>query len=481
MNEPELLDLDRHRVAATVRRLAREDLAVFVQGAFRVLHDEPLLRNWHIDAIAWRLSQLANGKVRRQIITMPPRTMKSFIASVCLPAWLLGHRPGEKIICASYAQDLSREFAYQMRKLMLSDWYGRVFPATRIDPKRTSLDEIGTTRGGSRLSTSVGGTLTGRGGNVIVIDDPIKAKDAYSEAARESAISWFRGTVLSRLDNPRTGRIVVVAQRLHMEDLPGQLLTQGGWAELRLPLVADRDQRIKVSADAILERPAGDVLHEARFTEVEIARLREAMGERDFEAQYNQRPMPPGGALFKLQWLRRYNEPPKVHQIQGIFQSWDTAYDVQESNDYSVCTTWALSGRNCYLLDVYRERLEFYALERAVYKQREKWKADVVIVEKAGSGISLLQNITRERKNAWLQPKEPIGSKQDRASQQSPKFERGEIWVPQQAPWLQAFEDELASFPHGKHDDQVDSVVQFLASVDTGRLLNVADRARLIG
>jgi len=470
--------LDPHRVAATVRALAREDLSVFVQGAFRVLHDEPFLRNWHIDAIAYELIRLAEGKNRRLIITMPPRTMKSFIASVCFPAWLLGRNPGEKIICVSYAHDLSRDFAFLTRKLMESDWYRRIFPRTHIDPKRASLDKLTTTRGGYRYSTSAGGTLTGRGGAFIIIDDPIKAADAHSETVRESAASWFRSTVLSRLNNPKKGRIVIVAQRLHMEDLPGQLLAQGGWQELCLPLIADRDQQILLSPGIPAERPAGNILHEDRFDEEEIAALRAAMGERDFEAQYNQRPLPPGGALFKLQWLSRYDEPPPPQKVQAICQSWDTAYDIQESNDYSVCTTWALSGKNCYLLDVYRERLEFYALEKAVYAQRAKWKADLVFVERAGSGISLLQNIWHDGGNRWLQPKDPIGSKQDRASQQSPKFERGEIWAPREAPWLKAFEDELASFPHGKHDDQVDSAVQFLAALDTGRLLHYVDLAR---
>lgn len=478
MNDQAVLpDLDPHRLAATLRALAREDFCVFVQCAFRVLYSDEFLRNWHIDAIASELTRLANGDIRRLVVTVPPRTLKSFIGSVCYPAWLLGRNPGEKIICVSYAHELSGDFAFLTRKLMESDWYKRVFPQTRIDPKRASLDKMTTTRGGYRYSTSIGGTLTGRGGAFIIIDDPLKAADAHSETARENGVTWFKSTVLSRLNNPKEGKIVVIAQRLHMEDLPGQLLAQGGWHELRLPLIADRDQSIRLTSGTIIERPAGHILHEARFDEQEIAGLRAAMGEQDFEAQYNQRPLPPGGALFKLQWLSRYDERPPTRKVQGIFQSWDTAYDIQDSNDYSVCTTWALSGKDCYLLDVYRERLEFYALEKAVYAQREKWKADLVIVEHAGSGISLCQNIRRAG-HRWIDAKKPEGSKEDRASQQSPKFERGEIWVPREAPWLQTFEDELASFPHGKHDDQVDSVVQFLAAFDTGQLLRLANHAR---
>jgi len=469
---------DPHRLSATMRKLERTNFGAFVQGAFRVLHDEPFLRNWHIDAIAHHLTELAYGDIRRLIITMPPRSMKSFIASVCLPAWLLGRKPSNKIICASYSQELSREFAYQMRKLMQSSWYKSVFPRTHLDPKKMGLDEIGTTRGGYRLTTSTGGTLTGRGGNFIIIDDPLKAKDGQSQVAREAAINWFRNTVLSRLNNPRAGRIVVVAQRLHMEDLVGHLIAQGGWQELCLPLIADKDQEIPLSANAVAERLAGNILHEARFGPEDIAELRAAMGEQHFEAQYNQRPLPPGGALFKLAWLKRYDNLPQPYQAQAIIQSWDTGYEVEDDHDFSVCTTWAIVGKHCYLLDVYRARLKFYELEKAVYAKRAEWKADLVIVEKSGAGRSLYQNIRGQAGHRWIEVKTPEGSKEDRASQQSPKFERGEIWVPKEAPWLKGFEDELASFPHSKHDDQVDSVTQFLASVDTGQLLRRADQAR---
>ena len=474
-----MADLDTRHCQSTLRALAREDLGFFAIRAFRELYDEPYLHNWHITAIAWQLYCLILGHTTRLIITMPPRTMKSFLASVCLPAWILGRNPGEKIICASYAQPLSSDFAFQMRRLMQTEWYRQVFPNTHIDPKKLGLEEIRTTRGGYRLSTSVGGSLTGRGGNFVIIDDPIKAADAHSEVARENAMSWYRGTVASRLNNPKKGRIALVAQRLHMEDLPGQLSAMGGWDHLDLPLVAWEQQEIVLGPKAIATREPGNILHEDRFGEVEIARLRTEMGERDFEAQYNQRPLPPGGALFKLEWLQRFDQAPGPHQVQGIFQSWDTAYDIQEQHDYSVCSTWAVSGKRYYLLDIYRARLEFPDLEKAVYQLREKWSAEVVIVEKAGSGISLFQNIRRRNRNLWAVCLSPIGTKQDRASQQSPKFERGEVYVPNKAPWLEAFLSELVSFPHGKHDDQVDSVVQFLAAIESpgfGSALQAARR-----
>ncbi|NTZ42153.1 phage terminase large subunit [Altererythrobacter sp. SALINAS58] len=469
---------DLRRFLPDMRALARKDFLFFAVRAFEELHGGGYQHNWHIGVIAQQLVEATLGDTKRLMITMPPRSMKSFLASVCLPAWLLGRDPQEKIICASYAQKLAEEFAFECRKLMQTDWYRSVFPHTHIDPKKCNQEVIATTRGGRRRATSVGGTLTGLGGNLLIIDDPIKAADGSSEVARDRAIKWYGGTAASRLDDPKRGRIIVIAQRLHQEDLCGYLRQSGtSWSLLELPLIEWQNRTIDV-AGITLERPAGHLLHEDRIGEEEIARLRAEMGKRDFEAQYNQRPLPPGGALFKMEWLQRYDETPPPHQIQDIFQSWDTAYDIEEQHDYSVCTTWALSGKRYYLLDVFRKKLEFYALEQAVYDQRKKWRAALVIVEKAGSGISLWQNVRNKGGKLWLQTLRPEGSKQDRASKQSPKFQRGEVWLPRKAPWLSAFEDELGAFPHGKHDDQIDSVVQFLAAVDTGELLIKADQAR---
>ena len=474
-----MIEPDKAAFANAMDDLASSDLGYFCMRAFLELHDDKYSDNWHIHAIAHWLTKVEAGDVKRLIITMPPRHLKSFMASVCLPAWLLGRNPAEKIVCASYAHKLSEEFSFETRRLMQTSWYRGVFPGTHLDPKKCSAEVLATTKGGRRRATSVGGSLTGLGGNYVIIDDPIKAGDAHSEVVRESAMQWFSGTVASRLDDPKKGRIIVIAQRLHMDDLPGRLLATRQWQHLNLPMVEwEAMRKIEIAHGRIASRPAGDILHEERMGEEDIARLRADMGERDFEAQYNQRPLPPGGALFKAAWIQRYDEPPARHQVQGIFQSWDTAYSIDEGNDYSVCSTWALSGKLCYLLDIYRARLEFPDLEKAIQAQQKKWKADLVIVEKAGSGISLYQNIRRNGNGRWLQPLTPVGSKQDRASQQTSKFERGEIWLPRQAPWLTPFEEELLAFPHGKFDDQVDSVVQFLAGVDTGRLFNMVEQAK---
>ena len=297
--------MDAREFSRATDALARNNFSFFARRAFRELYDKPFRDNWHIEAIAHALTGAAAGDTRRQIIAMPPRSLKSFLASICLPAWMLGRNPGEKIVCASYSDRLSEEFAHETRRLMASAWYRDVFPGTHLDPRKSSLAVLATTRGGQRRATSVGGSLTGMGGNMVIIDDPIKAADAHSEVARENAMQWYRGTVASRLDDPKKGRIILISQRLHLEDLPGQLMAQGEWKLLELPLVEWTDREIEIAPGVICSRQAGQLLHEERIGEEEIARLRSEMGERDFEAQYNQRPMPPGGALFKGHWLKR--------------------------------------------------------------------------------------------------------------------------------------------------------------------------------
>lgn len=472
---PELDDRIADQMCLT---LAREDFVFFVIRAFAELYGRPLDPNWHILAIAHALEKVRRGETRRLNIAIPPRSLKSFIASVCFPAWVLGHNPREKIVCVSYSQPLAEEFAFDTLKLMQSEWYRSVFPGTHLNPRKSNRRVLETTKGGQRRTTSVEGALTGLGGNLVILDDIMKAGDADYEAARERALGWYSSTVTSRLDSPKKGRIINIAQRLHLEDLTGYLIEQGYWETLEVPLIEWKEREIEIGPDLTLTRGAGDLLHEDRIGEEEIAQLRAEMGERLFEAQYNQRPLPPGGALFKGEWLQRYDEPPEPRRVQGIFQSWDTAYDIEDQHDYSVCSTWALSGKKCYLLDVYRAKLEFPDLERAIYRLRAEWKADYVIVERAGSGLSAFQNIRAAGSNRWIDALSPQGSKQHRASQQTPKFERGEIFLPREAPWLRAFEEELLSFPHGRHDDQVDSVVQFLAALDTGSLLRLADNAR---
>lgn len=458
--------------------MCRMDFAFFVREAFRVLDPNvPFLDNWHIHAIANRFQRAHEGELTRLLVCIPPRHLKSIIGSVCFPAWVLGLNPSARLLCASYAQDLSESFAHQTRRLMTSSWYCQLFPQTRFDPRRCTKSDLGTTRNGHRLATSVGGTITGKGGDYIIIDDPMKASDAGSEVIRGNALDWFDGSITTRLDQPKTGRIIVIAQRLHVDDLPGVLVQRGGWHQLILPLIAQDTEVTQVTAEQKVFRQPGKLLHEARIGQVEAQRLKVDLGTRMFEAQYNQRPVPAGGYLFKREWLRYIEEPINPHTCEFIVQSWDTAYLTDEKNDYSVCATFAKRGDDLILLDIYRDKIEFPQQIKAVERLKRDWHADVVIFEGIGSGMSLYQTFSAGRQ-MWAACLKPKDDKVARAERHTPKFEQRRIVIPRDAPWRAAFEEELMAFPHGRHDDQVDAVTQFLQAVDLGTLGGAIARAR---
>jgi len=242
----------------------RNDFYSFVQAAMPIVAaQEKLLPNWHIEAMSYKLSRVLSGEIKRLIITVPPRNLKSICASVALPAFTLGHDPTRKFICLSFAQSLAEKHGNDCRALMQSPMYRRVF-RTRISSSKDTQQEFSTTAGGYRLATSVGGTLTGRGGNVIVLDDPLKPQEAYSEHARSSLTQWYCNTLLSRLDNKAEDAIVVVMQRLHIDDFVAYLLDQGGWTHLNLPAIAESEQHVQLGPERYYVRKPGEVLHPER-------------------------------------------------------------------------------------------------------------------------------------------------------------------------------------------------------------------------
>jgi hypothetical protein len=205
----------------------RQNLVAFSKKVFQFSSPgQQLDWNWHLDAIAYQFERVRRGENTRLIVNAPPRSLKSIIASVAFPAFLFGHDPSLRIICVSYSIDLAKKHSNDFRVIIESDWYKHLFPATRIGQYKNSEMEIEFTRRGYRLATSVGGTLTGRGGDIIIIDDPLKPEDAMSETRRSACNQWFNTTLLSRLDDKRRGAIVVVMQRLHVNDLTGFLLEQ---------------------------------------------------------------------------------------------------------------------------------------------------------------------------------------------------------------------------------------------------------------
>lgn len=442
--------------------ILRSDFASFIAKVFETLcPGDRFLPNWHIDALAWRLAPAASGKRLRLIVNLPPRSLKSIAASVALPAWLLGHNPSCRIIVASYADDLARKHARDTRIIMESAWYQRLFPGTRVNRRKNTETELTTTRQGFRLASSVGGVLTGRGGNVIVIDDPIKPADAESDLERRRVTDWYDTTLFSRLDNKEAGAIILAMQRLHEADLTGHLLEKGEFELLSLPAIATSDEIVPISNDASYRRLIGEALHPARESFDTLQGIKSSIGSRIFEAQYQQAPMPTAGNLFKANWIKRYASIPPREAFSDVVQSWDTATKIGEANDYSVCTTWGVAHNIYYLLDVLRDRWEFPDLLRTVAAHATCYRVNTVLIEDANSGAALLQSLRQQSHLNALGVKALV-DKRTRAAQQSATFEAGRVLLPNEAPWLAEFEKELLGFPNSRNDDQVDSAVQFL-------------------
>jgi hypothetical protein len=305
----------------------RTDPVSFIQRSFlTVVPHQTFVPGWHIEIIGHTLKQVMLGNITRLLITLPPRNLKSHCCSVAFPALVLGHDPSARIICASYGIDLALKFGRDSRAIMNSDWYRAAFPRSRLDPSKASEQEMMTLQRGYRLATSVGGGLTGRGGNYLIIDDPMKAGDAMSATHRASVIEWLSNTALSRLDDKRTGRVVIVMQRLHTDDLVGYLLdSNSDWMHLNFPAISDRPQWFDLGDGRLVGRDAGEALHPKREPLDALEQLRRTLGSHTYEAQYQQNPLPLEGGLIKWSWFMTYRQPPNPQPDDLIAQSWDTA------------------------------------------------------------------------------------------------------------------------------------------------------------
>jgi predicted phage terminase large subunit-like protein len=448
---------------AALPALLRTDLRFFVRKCFQtILPGTPYLPNWHIDAVVHLLMRVQAGDTTRLLINQPPRSLKSICVSVAYVAWLLGLDPTRRVIVVSYSNELAAELHRQFRMVIDAPWYRALFPAMR--PARDSGTELVTTAGGCRYATSVGGTLTGRGADIIIVDDPLKAEEAMSETARRRVIDWYAGTLVSRLNRKERDPIIIVMQRLHEDDLAGRLLEQGGWYQLDLPAIAVEESVIPIGPGKAITRRIGDVLHSERESGEALDRIKAEIGSLMFSAQYQQRPVPLAGNLIRRDWFSTYDQVPQSSPRDRIVQSWDIAMMTGEANDFSLATTWRMVGADYYLIDVFRGRLPYPDLRRKIASLAEKHGAHTILIEDAGPGMALLQDLQRDPPPRIPRPigQRPEGSKTDRMVAQSAVIEAGHVHLPKQADWLDTFLLELLAFPHGRYDDQVDSLSQFL-------------------
>jgi predicted phage terminase large subunit-like protein len=445
-----------------LRAALRQHLPAFVEKVFHTL--EPgtdFQHNWHIDHLCWQLARVADGEVRRLIINVPPRSMKSITASVAFPAWVLGRDPTQRLICVSYAEDLARKLSVDTRTVLESPWYRALFPKMQLASKRPRNTELITTQQGYRFAAGVGGAVLGRGADLIIVDDPIKATDALSAAERRRVAEFYDNTLFTRLNDKQRGGIVIIMQRLHQDDLVGHVLERDSWEVVSIPATATETKTYRLSEQPghVYRREAGEVLQDSREPRAILEQVRRSQGSLTFSAQYQQAPVPAEGNIVRREWLRFYTDPPSSFDFR--IASWDTASTLSESADYSVGTVWGAKGLDFYLLDLVRGRFEVPELRREVVRLARSWGVDQSVIEDSDIGRAIVQDLRRSGEYAAVL-KRPRFDKEARFLAQSARFEAGQVHVPVEAPWLAGWLEELLAFPNGRHDDQVDSTSQAL-------------------
>jgi predicted phage terminase large subunit-like protein len=445
--------------------ILQRDFLSFAHRAFGELNPQISLSIApHLEVIAGKLEACRRGQVTRLVINLPPRQLKSHLASIAFPAWWLGHNPAGHVICASYGQELAEKMARDCRRVMSSRWYKELFRTRLAD--RQAVQDFTTTAQGTRMATSVGGVLTGRGADLIIIDDPLKPDEALSESRRKGVNEWYDHTLLSRLNDKAKGCLIIVMQRLHQDDLVGHVLEQERWEVLAFPAIAAADEAHVIESPLgrhFFRRKVGDALHPERESAATLAHVRQAVGEYVFASQYQQNPTPLGGAMVRTKWLRFYDPGACPNRFDEVVQSWDTANKATELNDYSVCTTWGVHDKDYYLLDLYRGRLNYPDPKRKARELAQRHRADTILIEDKASGTQLIQDLKEEHMFAVTPYSPPPGTdKIMRLYAQTSMFENGRVLLPRRASWLADYINELTSFPGSKHDDQVDATTQAL-------------------
>lgn len=454
-------------------------LTEFAAAAWPNIERKRYFYNWHIGAIARHLEAVSKRQIKRLIINVPPRSMKSTLVNVAFPAWTWTTDPGHQFLCGSHAEKLAVRDNLKHRRLISSPWYqARWGDAVTLTSDQNQKTRFENSAGGYRIGFGMTSGITGDGGDTIIIDDPHDRDSAQSELERERALETFDQSVMTRLNNPNDSAIVVIMQRLHEDDLSGHLLAEGGWEHLMLPMEYDPRRHCVTSIGQDVRTEAGELLWPERFSKETVEDLKKSLGPYGTSGQLQQIPTPAGGAILKSEWWECWDdETAKPYGLTGkefpafefVIASLDTAYTAKAENDYSALTIWApwtdrTGTRRFMLVYSWQKRLEFNDLVEEVSKTCRKYKVDRLLIENKAVGHSIGQEIRRlHGRERWsVQLMDPGRmDKVSRAHSIVALLADKMVWAPDTV-WAQTVIDECSRFPKGSHDDLVDSVTQAL-------------------
>ena len=441
---------------------ARADFWCFVELMFPVLYPgQKLIYASYLELIATLLMRVEEGRRRNVIINLPPRHMKSALVSVLYTAWRLGRDPTVKFICISYGDDLAHDLSAQTRKIMRAELYRAIFPGAILD--KSAVDHIRTTLGGYRYATAVGSDITGFGADVIIIDDPVQPEDALSERIKQRVRDWVESSVRTRFNDPTRGAMILVMHRLAPDDLSGTLEPNADFV-LKLPLIAEKREHYVRDDRPLMRREIGDPLNPARMNLDEIAALKARIAPHVFEAQYQQRPRSFGSGYCDIGRLVRYLEAPP---FEAIVHSWDIAA-TKGGGDWTVCAKFGLTrnaeGRDIlYLIGLLRMQVELPEVREAISGLDTLERPSLIIMDGNGVGRGVYQDLWNRGFRHLLAGESMTGSASDnlkvrRFNEALFYLYDGFVQLPESMSGLDALFDEIAAFPDGKHDDQVDAL-----------------------
>lgn len=430
----------------------------------------------YIDYICDRIQIMLDQHRQRLLVAMPPRYLKSYLFSIFLPTWLLGHFPEWKVVIVSYAQDVAEEKGRACLQLMESEGYRQIFPQTRISSAKNAAGEFETTAGGGILCTSIGGSITGRGADVILIDDPVKAQDANSPAVLRRVHDFFNNSAITRLNDKRLGIVVVNMQRLAINDLIGVLKENHGFESISFPVIAEQDETFQFNDGRVWRRKKGDLLNPARETLEVVEKQKQMMGEHAFMAQYMQRPLMAATQLLSPESFKYYTQLPPAYQpyvneppLQSIIISVDPTFKGGSQNDYTGICICVPVGRmrasKFYILEVLRKRFNFPEVVDLLISLGKQYQAKRIgkvqyWIEDSANGAAIYEMLKAEKWQVTLIP--ATINKEARLREHLDIFAKGQVFLPENAPWLKDFLNEAYSFPNGDYDDQVDALVQVI-------------------